>query len=261
MRHAAGGRQGYAVGGVEVRKTAIGGTGVPLPGTIADGALPNAIAVIAHAQLIMLIMMFITRSLVARRHSGTRALSLGSFACRCWSAPLWGVRLVLGDIAFGRHQAAGCGVGLTTCCGSPGSRRSSLRHQHRHHPVHGGKRFGGDGCGEWLFASPWRSSSKRPARDRQIGPTMPSADMITLIVATFMTPSIRRVARRWFGGQCGCAAAGLCRRSAATRETRQLSLSSRIGLRHRQLEPRRTTCRYGASAYVDAPQTHVLRGL
>ena len=55
-----------------------------------------------------------------------------------------GRRLVLGDIAFGRHPAAGRGVGLQPAAGLPVQGGDPCRHQHRHHPVHGGQRLGGD---------------------------------------------------------------------------------------------------------------------
>ncbi len=139
-----GGRQGYAVGRVEDLHRR---NGVHLQGHSGDGALrpdhrrhrlaqPHpADHDVHHAE--------------PRRRAGHRGHRSALVGCLVrhvgvgLAAPV-GRRVVLGDIAFGRHPAAGGGVGLQPAAGLPVQGGDPCRHQHRHHPVDGGQRLGGD---------------------------------------------------------------------------------------------------------------------
>ena len=81
------------------------------------------------------------------------------------AAPV-GNRLVLGDHAFGGDPAVGGGVGLQPAAGVPVQGRDPCRHQHRHHPVDGGQRLGGDRSGVGVRVHHGVVHRQRPDRAR-----------------------------------------------------------------------------------------------
>ena len=108
------------------------------------------IAGIAALSLILLVMVFITRSIVAAFVIvGTVALSLG--------ASFWLVgpdlaghsryRAVLDRVGAGHHSAVGRGIRLQPAVDIPAQGGDRRRPEHRHHPGDGGLRRGGDGGG------------------------------------------------------------------------------------------------------------------
>ena len=81
------------------------------------------------------------------------------------AAPV-GHRVVLGDHAFGGDPAASRGVGLQPAAGVPVQGGDPCRHQHRHHPVDGGQRLGGDRGGVGVRVHHGVVHRQRPDRAR-----------------------------------------------------------------------------------------------
>ena len=137
-----------------IKGTPLEGSSIYLAGTAAtykdmkDGSFYDLlIAVIAAVTLIFIIMLIITRALVAAAVIvGTVLLSLGaSFGL---SVLLWqhilGLELhwmVLADVG---DPAVGGGFGLQPAAGVAVQGGTARRAEDRHHPRHGGHRVGGD---------------------------------------------------------------------------------------------------------------------
>ena len=135
-----------------VKGTPLAGSHIYIGGTAAtykdiqEGAKYDLIIVaIAAMSLILLIMMFITRSLVAAIVIvGTVALSLGAslgLSILVWQHIL-GIQLYWVIIPLADNPAAGSGFGLQPAADIPIQRRDRRRIEHRHHPRHGGDRWG-----------------------------------------------------------------------------------------------------------------------
>ena len=105
------------------------------------------IAAIAALSLILLIMMFITRSIVAALVIvGTVALSLGAsfgLSVLVWQY-IFGIAAVLGRAGAGDHPSVGRRVGLQPAAGLSIQGGDRGRNKHRDHPLHGGQWLGGD---------------------------------------------------------------------------------------------------------------------
>ncbi len=123
--------------------------GVHLQGHPGDGAKYDLMIVaIAALSLILLIMMFITRSLVAALgHRGHRRAVVGCLvrACRCWCGSTCSASSCTGSccaLAVILLLAVGSDYNLLLI--SRFKEEIARRHQHRHHPRDGGQRLGGD---------------------------------------------------------------------------------------------------------------------
>ena len=137
-----------------IKGTPLAGSRIYLAGTAAtykdiqDGAKYDlVIAGIAALSLILLIMMFITRSLVAAIVIvGTVALSLGAsfgLSVLIWQ-DLLRYRVVLDRAGAGRHPAVGRGVGLQPVADLAVQGGDRRRLEDGHHPRDGRLRRGGD---------------------------------------------------------------------------------------------------------------------
>ena len=137
-----------------VKGTPLAGANLYLGGTAAtykdiqDSAKYDLmIAGIAALSLILLIMMIITRSLVAALVIvGTVALSLGAsfgLSVLVWQDIL-GIQLYWVVLRAGRHPAAGGGIGLQPAADLPIQGGDRRRIEDGHHPRHGRHRRGGD---------------------------------------------------------------------------------------------------------------------
>ena len=127
------------------------------------------IVTIASLSLILLIMMLITRSLVAAIVIvGTVALSLGAsfgLSVLVWQY-LLGHQIVLGRTGFGGHPAAGRRIRLQPAAHLPIQRGDPRRTQDRHHPRNGRLRVGGDRSRSGLRRHHVRVRVQRPAGTR-----------------------------------------------------------------------------------------------
>ncbi len=158
------------------------------------------IAGIAALSLILLVMMFITRSIVAALVIvGTVALSLGAsfgLSVLIWQ-DIFGIELYWIVLALARHPAAGGRVGLQPAAGLPVQGGDRRRLEHRHHPGDGGFRRGGRRRPGLVFAATMASFVFADLRILgQIGTTIALGLLFdTLIVRSFMTPAIASAAR------------------------------------------------------------------
>ena len=91
------------------------------------------------------------------------------------------------------------GSDYTTCCSSPASKRNPRRPEHRHHQGNGRQRLRGD-LGGLVFALTMASMAFSELRIlAQVGTTIGLGLMFdTLIIRSFMTPSIAALLGRWF---------------------------------------------------------------
>ena len=101
-----------------------------------------------------------------------------------------------GDVG---HPAVGGGVRLQPAAGVPVQGRTAPRAEDRHHPGDGRLRFGGDVGGPGFRGHHGVVRVRRSASIAQVGTTIALGLLFdTLIVRSFMTPSIAALLGRWF---------------------------------------------------------------